>query len=55
MDTGEVRTRRWSRVEYEKLIDVGIFKPRERLELIDGLLVVREPHGSPHATAIQVV
>ena len=42
-------------MEYERLIDRGIFKPGERLELLDGLLVVREPQGTPHATAIRLV
>jgi Uma2 family endonuclease len=44
--------RRFKRVEYERLAEVGLFCPGEKLELIDGLLLVREPHGTPHATAI---
>jgi Uma2 family endonuclease len=44
----EVMTRRWRRVEYEQLVDLGIFLG-ERLELLDGVLVVREPQGSAHA------
>jgi Uma2 family endonuclease len=44
----EVRTRRWRRVEYERLVDLGVFVG-ERLELLDGWLVVREPQGSRHA------
>jgi len=28
-----VRLRRWKRVEYERLIEVGMFQPGERLEL----------------------
>jgi Uma2 family endonuclease len=49
------RTRRWTRVEYERLIDLGVFSPDERLELLDGALVVREPQGSRHAAAIRKV
>ena len=49
------RTRRWTRVEYERLIDLGVFQPGERLELLDGALVVREPQGSRHAAAIRKV
>jgi len=49
------RTRRWTRVEYERLIELGVFQPGERLELLDGLLVVREPQGVRHATAIRRV
>jgi Uma2 family endonuclease len=48
-------TRRWKRVEYERLIELGVFQPGERLELLDGLLVVREPQGSRHAAAIRRV
>jgi len=49
------RTRRWTRVEYERLVELGVFQPGERLELIDGLLVVREPQGSRHAGTIRRV
>jgi Uma2 family endonuclease len=44
--------RRWTRVEYERLVEQGFFQPDERLELLDGLLVVREPQGSLHASAV---
>jgi len=49
------KTRRWTRVEYERLVALGVFQPGERLELIDGQLLVREPQGSRHATAIRRV
>jgi hypothetical protein len=45
----EATTRRWRRVEYERLVDLGVFVG-ERLELLDGVLVVREPQGSAHAS-----
>jgi Uma2 family endonuclease len=44
--------RRWTREEYDRLIALGIFDG-ERVELIDGFLVVREPQGVRHATAIR--
>jgi Uma2 family endonuclease len=51
--TGAAReSRRFKRVEYERLAECGFFHPTERLELIDGLMLVREPQGTPHATAI---
>lgn len=53
--TADVRTLRWKRVEYEQLIEKGVFQPGERLELIDGLLVVREPQGARHAGAIRLM
>ena len=43
--------RRWQRVEYERLVELGMFRG-EPLELIDGRLVVAEPQGSVHAAAI---
>lgn len=49
------KTRRWTRREYERLVGLGVFQPCERLELLDGLLVVREPQGARHATAIRRV
>jgi Uma2 family endonuclease len=48
-------TRRWTRLEYERLIDARMFRPGERLELLAGHLVVREPQGSLHATAVGLV
>jgi len=50
-----VRTRRWTRLEYERLIDRGVFREDERLDLLDGLLVVREPQGNSHAVAVDLV
>ena len=55
MATYPVRTRRWTRAEYDRLIDVGMFLPDEPLELLGGELVVSEPQGSAHYTAIGLV
>jgi Uma2 family endonuclease len=54
MSEAILRTRRWSRVEYDTMIDKGVFRSDERLELLGGELVVREPHGGPHAFAIEL-
>jgi Uma2 family endonuclease len=48
-----VRTRRWTRAEYERLIAEGIFRPGEPIELIGGQLMVAEPQSSEHYTAIR--
>ncbi|MBI3636006.1 MAG: Uma2 family endonuclease [Candidatus Rokubacteria bacterium] len=50
----EPRVRHWRRVEYERLVEMGIFAD-ERLELLDGVLVVREPQGGPHAGIVELV
>jgi len=52
MALSSVRPKHWTRVEYERLVDLGAFRPGERLELVGGTLVVREPQGGPHATAV---
>ena len=49
----ERKTRRWSRIEYERLIDLGVFQPGDPIELIGGELLVAEPQGAPHYTAIR--
>ena len=43
--------RRWKRAEYERLVDLGLFQS-DPVELIGGQLVVAEPQGSYHATAV---
>jgi Uma2 family endonuclease len=43
--------RRWSRAEYERLVDLGVFRG-DPVELIGGQLIVAEPQNSPHATAV---
>ena len=52
MASYETRTRRFSRAEYERLIDLGVFQPGEPIELIGGELMVAEPQGVAHYTAI---
>jgi Uma2 family endonuclease len=54
MQTTYPRIRRWTRIEYDRLIDQGVFQPGERLELLAGLLVVREPQGDPHSLAVEL-
>src|SRR5437867_1750759 len=42
---------RWNRTEYERLVDLGLFRG-DPVELIAGQLVVAEPQGTYHATAV---
>jgi hypothetical protein len=53
MASYETRTRRFTRAEYDRLIEVGLFQPGERIELLGGELIVAEPQGAPHYTAIR--
>lgn len=41
--------RRLSRVEYDRMVDLGMFED-ERVELLYGVLVAMSPQGAPHAT-----
>ncbi|MEX2224298.1 MAG: Uma2 family endonuclease [Candidatus Rokuibacteriota bacterium] len=52
--TDTLPTKRWTRVEYDRLIEKGVFGPADRIELLGGALVVREPPGSPHAMGIRM-
>ena len=49
-----VQVRRWTRQEYDKMVECGIFPPGERVELIDGEIIEMSPQKSGHATAIRL-
>ena len=46
---------RWTRKDYGKMIDRGVLDEDEPIELLDGLLLVKEPQSSPHRTAVLLV
>jgi Uma2 family endonuclease len=50
-----IRLRRWSAREYERLSDLGLLQPGERLEHVGGETVLRERQGDHHALAIELV
>ena len=52
MATYPIRTRRWTRKEYHRLIDAGILHEDEPIELVGGQMIVAEPKSSPHETAL---
>jgi Uma2 family endonuclease len=49
----DVRTRRWTRIEYDRLIESGFFRPGDPVELLGGQLIVAEPQGSRHFAAVR--
>lgn len=55
MVTYPLRTRRWTRQEYDRLIAAGFFQPHEPIELLGGEMIVSEPRGSQHHTAVGLV
>jgi hypothetical protein len=54
MSGSAVRTRRWTRVEYDKLIETGLLDPGDKIELLGGQLCLSEPQNSPHARGISL-
>lgn len=52
MTTYPIRNRHWTRSEYDQLIKIGFFREDEPIELLGGQLIVAEPKGTPHSTAI---
>jgi Uma2 family endonuclease len=46
--------RRWRRVEYDRLVDLGVFHG-DPVELLGGQLIVAEPQGSYHVTAVGMI
>jgi Uma2 family endonuclease len=55
MVTYPLRTRRWTRQEYDRLIAAGFFQPHDPVELLGGEMIVSEPQGSEHHTAVGLI
>ncbi|HEX2656731.1 MAG TPA: Uma2 family endonuclease [Polyangia bacterium] len=53
-DSAERRTRLLRREEFERMVEVDLFRG-ERIELIRGCLVERSPQNVAHAAAIQIL
>jgi Uma2 family endonuclease len=54
MATANIDTRRWTREEYERLVEQGFFHPDERLELVEGVIYEMTPQSSVHATGVRL-
>jgi Uma2 family endonuclease len=50
-----IRPHLWSRQEYDRMVEAGVFAPGSRVQLIEGEIVEIPPQGSLHATAISLV
>jgi len=49
------RLRLWTREEYYKMAEAGVFRPSERVELIGGRIVAMSPQNGPRFTALRLV
>ncbi|MEM4412909.1 MAG: Uma2 family endonuclease [Candidatus Caldarchaeum sp.] len=52
MPTPAIQTTRWTRQEYDRMAEAGLFDPKERVQLIAGELVILTAQNSPHAVTI---
>jgi Uma2 family endonuclease len=55
MNTDAIRTRRWTRLEYDRLITMEFLGEDEPIELVGGQLMVAEPQGSEHAVGVSMI
>jgi Uma2 family endonuclease len=51
MQTADMPLRRWTREEYDRLVDLGFFQD-ERLELLDGEIITMTPQKGAHSVAV---
>jgi len=55
MKVMRIPTKRWTRAQYERAIDCDVFTEDDRIELLDGVLVVKEPQSERHAATCDQV
>jgi len=55
MGEAAIRTRKWTRLEYDRLVEAAILGPEDRVEVLGGKMIVKEPQYSAHATGIRLV
>lgn len=47
-----VHIKRWTRREYDRMAEAGIFSQDDRVQLLEGDIVTMTPQNSPHASTI---
>lgn len=48
------RPRRWTREEYYRAAELGLFRPDERLELLEGEIIQKMTQNPPHTTSLSL-
>ena len=43
----------WTRQQYGKMVEAGVFEPDDRVQLLNGKVVEMTPQSSRHATAVR--
>jgi Uma2 family endonuclease len=54
MSTAAQKNHRFTRDEYERLVENGAFGPEDRVELVEGIIYDMTPQNSRHATALRL-
>lgn len=55
MSVAAIKPRKWTREEYDRLIEQGVFHEDERLELIEGEILEMTPQNARHAGTVTLV
>lgn len=50
-----LRVHRFSRVEYDRMVDADVFGPDDNIELLDGEIIDMAPQKSRHTTAVTLI
>ena len=50
-----VTVHRWTRTDYERMVNAGVFQSGDRLELVGGEIIDMTPQSTRHAVAVQLV
>lgn len=53
-DTGPV-VRSWTAEDYQRAADAGVFRPEERLELVNGAIYRMSPQNASHTTVVGLI
>lgn len=48
------RPRLWARVDYDRLVEAGVFGPSDRVELLEGEIIEMTPEKSRHAAVVDL-
>jgi Uma2 family endonuclease len=55
MEAFSLPTRRWTSAEFRQMVDAGIIRSDEHVQLLDGEVVTMTPQNRPHAIAVRLV
>ena len=55
MTAPAVQIKRWTRREYDRMAQAGLFGPDERVELLEGEIITVTPQQSPHSACIGLI